>query len=201
MDDQTLDKYCQFLRVIMERINAHFDDQKEYIHCKEGCSRCCENGEYPCSQLEADFLKLGFMTLDSDTQQLIINKILKLKEEKDKFTGKKFIYECPFLINHRCSVYNHRMIICRTFGLSYFDKGDEKKKNTLKVPFCMEQGLNYSEVYDPEKKTFSTELFKQTGYEKEPVAYNLGVEFLIEKFGKDIMNLDFGELKTLLEWL
>lgn len=201
MDDKTLDKYCQFLRVIMERINAHFDDQKEYIHCKEGCSRCCENGEYPCSQLEADFLKLGFMTLDHDTQQLIIDKILKLKEEKAKFTGKKFIYECPFLINHRCSVYKHRMIICRTFGLSYYDKGDEKKKNTLKVPFCMEQGLNYSEVYDAEKKTFSTELFEKTGYKKEPVAYNLGVEFLIEKFGKDIMNLDFGELKTLLEWL
>ncbi len=93
------------------------------------------------------------------------------------------------------------MIICRTFGLSYYDKDDVKKKNTLRVPFCMHQGLNYSEVYDPDKKTFSTDLYKKIGYLNEPMAYNLGVESLMNKFGKDIMHLDFGEIKTLIEWL
>ena len=45
------------------------------------------------------------------------------------------------------------------------------------------------------------ELFKKTGYKAEPVAYNLGVQFLMEKFGKDIMDIDFGEVKALIEWL
>ena len=62
-------------------------------------------------------------------------------------------------------------------------------------------GLNYSEVYDPKINDFSKELYEKTGYEKPPVVYNLGVEFLMNKFGKEIMGLDFGELKTLLEWL
>ncbi len=202
MKENQMESYFQFIRVIMERINAHFEAQKEYIHCKEGCSHCCQNGEYPCSELEFEFIKLGFMTLSPDIQQVIINKVINLKQEKEKCPkGQKFIYECPFLIDNRCSIYRHRMIICRTFGLSYYDKDDETKKNTLKVPFCMNEGLNYSEVYDKEKNTFSTELFKKTGYKAEPVAYNLGVQFLMEKFGKDIMDLDFGEVKALIEWL
>ena len=111
------------------------------------------------------------------------------------------MHKCPFLINHRCSVYPYRMIICRTFGLSYYDKDEYEKRNVLKVPFCIEQGLNYSEVYDQGNKTFSTELFKKTGYKKEPLTYNLGVEFLVKKFGQEIMDLDFGEFKRLIDWL
>ena len=42
---------------------------------------------------------------------------------------------------------------------------------------------------------------QKTGYKKEPLTYNLGVEFLVKKFGQEIMNLDFGEFKRLLEWL
>jgi Fe-S-cluster containining protein len=201
MKENQIEEFCQFIRVIQSRIDEHFEKQKEYIHCKEGCAYCCKNGEYPCSELEFEFIKLGFMALEKEIQQKIIDKVLKLKAEKAVFTGEKFIYECPFLLDNKCSIYKYRMIICRTFGLSYYDKGDEKKKNTLKVPFCMHQGLNYSEVYDPQKKTFSTELYKQLGYKNEPMAYNLGVEALMEKFGKEIMNLDFGEIKTLLDWL
>ena len=81
LPDQT-EKYCQFIRVITNRLNQHFEDQHEYIHCKEGCALCCKNGEYPCSEQEFEFLKLGFMTLEKPIQQEIVQKILKLKAEK-----------------------------------------------------------------------------------------------------------------------
>ena len=201
MEEEKLEKYCQFIRVIQNRIDEHFEKQKEYIHCKEGCAYCCKNGEYPCSELEFEFIKLGFMSLDKEIQQKIINNVLKIKADKAANTKDKFIYECPFLLDDRCSIYKYRMIICRTFGLSYYDKDDDKKKNTLKVPFCMHQGLNYSEVYDQNKKVFSTDLYRKLGYLNEPMAYSLGVESLMDKFGKDIMHIDFGEIKTLIEWL
>ena len=201
IEQERMDKFYQFIRVIMERINSHFEDQKEYIHCKEGCSLCCEKGEYPCSELEFEFLKIGFMSLDRETQQQIVNNTIALKIEKEKCTDKIFMHKCPFLINHRCSVYPYRMIICRTFGLSYYDKDEYEKRNVLKVPFCIEQGLNYSEVYDQENKTFSTELFKKKKKKKEPLTYTLGVEFLVKKFGQEIMDLDFGEFKRLIDWL
>lgn len=199
MNTEEFEKYCQFIRIIMGRINAHFEDQKDYIHCKEGCSYCCQNGEYPCSESEFEFLKVGFMSLDTDTQQKIISNIAKLKQEKQKSNKEQFVHQCPFLIDNKCSVYKYRMIICRTFGLAYFAK--ENNKNTIKVPFCMEQGLNYSEVYDKNSKTFSSELFEKTGYKKEPVAFNLNRNSLKEKFGREIMELDFGEDKALLDWL
>lgn len=201
VETERMEKFYQFMRVIMERINSHFEDQKEYIHCKEGCSLCCEVGEYPCSELEFEFLKFGFMNLDKETQQKVIDNVIELKKEREKCTEKLFMHKCPFLIDKKCSVYPYRMIICRTFGLSYFDTDDYTKKNTIKVPFCMEKGLNYSEVYDKENNSFSTELFKKTGYKKEPLTYNLGVEFLVKKFGQEIMHLDFGEFKRLIEWL
>jgi len=199
MEENQVELYCQFLRVIMSRIDAHFEEQKEYIHCKEGCSLCCQNGEYPCSESEFDFLKLGFMTLDPQIQQTIVNKILMLKAQRANFKGEKFVYECPFLIDNRCSVYKYRMIICRTFGLAYYE--NEKGKNTIKSPFCMENGLNYSDVYDKKSKTFSKSLYEKTGFKKEPTAFNLGRNSLMKKFGKEVMNIDFGEDKALLDWL
>ena len=93
------------------------------------------------------------------------------------------------------------MIICRTFGLSYYDYNEQSGKNELKFPFCVLQGLNYSEVYDKETKGFSTELFNESGYKNEPMAHNLGVESLMNKFGKDVMRLEFGKLKMLIDWL
>ena len=202
MEEKAFEKYCQFIRVISGLINEHFEDQKEYIHCKEGCSYCCKNGEYPCSRLEFEFLKIGFTTLPIDIQQKIINKVVRLKAEKSVFQGEKFVHECPFLIDDKCSVYNFRMIICRTFGLAYYEQSeDPEKPSTIKSPFCMEQGLNYSDVFDKETKTFSREKYIQSGHKKEPVAYNLGLENLKTKFGKEVMDLDFGETKALLEWM
>ena len=199
MKENQIAAYCQFLRVLQGRLQEHFEDQKEYIHCKEGCAHCCKNGEYPCSELEFEFLKIGFAQLDAQTQRIIVDNIVQLKKDKENFKGEQFLYKCPFLIDDRCSVYNFRMIICRTFGLAYYREEDEKKN--MRAPFCMEFGLNYGDVYDKETKTFSKELFEKSGHKTEPVAYNTGVQFLMEKFGKEIMDIDFGEEKTLIDWL
>ena len=199
MKENQIEKYCQFLRVIQGRLNEHFQEQKEYIHCKEGCAHCCKNGEYPCSELEFEFLKIGFSQLDGETQKVIYDNIAQLKKDRAEFDGEQFLYRCPFLINDRCSIYNFRLIICRTFGLAYYRENDKKK--TQRAPFCMELGLNYGDVYDKKTRIFSEELFKKTGHKVEPVAYNTSAEFLMTKLGRELMDLDFGEEKTLIDWL
>lgn len=193
-----LENYITFLRVLSNRLDEHFENQKEYIHCKEGCSHCCKNGQYPCTELEFEFLKMGFYNLPIDQKKQIVDNIIKLKQLQEK--SEKFYYECPFLINDRCSVYNFRMIICRTFGLAYHINNDKTGKTMLKSPFCMEIGLNYSEVYDNKTKTFSMEKFKHSGYKQEPLAYNISTNFLKTEFGEKVMNIDFGEEKALIDW-
>ena len=198
MIPEDFDKYCQFIRVVTQRLNEHFASQKEYIFCKEGCSLCCENGEYPCTELEADFLKSGTILLNSEAKDKIFYNIEKCKADKNNYKGKKFHYVCPFLIDKKCSVYNFRPLICRVFGLSYYSELNEKRE--IKIPFCVEQGLNYSAVYDKDKDILSMEKFCSGGFKHEPLSTNLSPEFLKSKVGEDILGLNFGKEKPLLDW-
>lgn len=204
MDNQTLITYEQFIRVITKNINDHFEDQKEYICCKEGCSHCCERGAYPCSLLELEYLSIGYGALPVDVQNKINDNIEQIKKEKAEFNGgeKAFSYKCPFLIDNKCSVYDYRLLVCRAFGLIYYnDKKEIGGENPLRIPFCYEKGLNYSKVYDEKENQLSLEKYQELGYKKEPVAYNLYYNKLRDAVGKEMMNLDFGEEKSLIEWL
>ena len=202
MDNYNLEIYEKFIRVITGRINEHFEEQKEYLCCKEGCALCCQSGQYPCTSLELEYLSLGFSYLPQEIQEKIYSNIDKIKKEKADFKGEKFLYTCPFLIDNKCGVYNHRLIVCRTFGLIYFNEDAEVSKiNPLKVPFCFEKGLNYSKVYDKEKNNLSVKKCKEQGYKNEPIAYNLNFKQYREKVGKNMLNLDFGEEKSLIDWL
>ena len=202
MEAELQNKYFQFIRVITSRIDANFENQKEYIKCKEGCALCCKNGEYPCTELEFEFLKLGIGTLDIPTREIVVNNIQKLKAEKKLCKDEKFLYECPFLINNRCCVYKYRMIICRTFGLPYYDdKSDADGDNRIKIPFCMNRGLNYSNVLDKETGKISNKLYEEGGYKNNPQASSLTLNVIKNEFGQKVMGLNFGEVKPLIDWL
>ena len=202
MDSYTLSLYQQFINVISKNIDEHFEAQKEYICCKEGCSLCCRQGEYPCSELEFEYLTIGFSYLSQEIQNIILKNIEKIKKEKAEFKGEDYSYQCPFLINDKCSVYNYRMVVCRTFGLIYYNDTEKVgDSNPMKIPFCNEKGLNYSKVIDKENKMISAEKVKAFGYKNEPIGYNLNFKQLKEKVGKEMLGLNFGEEKTLIEWL
>ena len=196
MDNSTFILYEQFIRVVTERLDEYFKNQSEYLCCKEGCSLCCSTGMYPCTKLELDYLYIGFLGLLKETQDKIMANISKIKEEKSNSGEKKFLHTCPFLIDNRCSVYNHRMLVCRTFGLIYQDEN-----GSMNMPFCIDNGLNYSLVYDREQNKILAEKVKTLGYKNDPVAYNLNFYQLRKKVGEEMLNLDFGEEKALIDWL
>ncbi len=203
MTPELFETYCRFIRVITEHINSHFEEQKEYIFCKEGCSLCCQNAQYPCTELEFKFLNLGFSLLDINLKNKIFENIIKIKKDKNTFSETKFRYTCPFLIDNKCSVYYYRPLICRSFGLSYYEQVKNEKgeiQNILQIPFCVEKGLNYHEVYDIEKGVLSTDLFKAKGFKIEPKAYHLSPEYLISEVGENMLGLSFGNVKPLIDW-
>lgn len=195
MLDNRLILFCFYLDKIEAKLKKFFDSQKEYICCKEGCSKCCENGVYPCTELEYQFLKLGFDHLDFETRNTVIENISKIKQTISENDGKISNYTCPFLINNRCSVYFFRPLICRVFGLPQYDD-----KGVIKVPFCVDDGLNYSKVYNKDDDTISVEKYEELGFKEEPLAFNLRLPFLIREVGEEGMGLDFGERKTIIEW-
>lgn len=196
MEYKRLEAYVEYLNFIQEKIDKFFIEQSPYICCKEGCSKCCESGEYPTSELEMHYLMRGFLQLPEDTRTIIRERIAVLSKQKTEFEGKEFLYNCPFLIDNKCSVYKYRPIICRAFGLSYYGINDPK----VKLPFCINEGLNYSMVYDEERKTISTELYKKTGIGQEPLSYNLSLKFLLDNESVHNLGIEFGQERNLIEW-
>lgn len=193
---EDIEKYEIYLRFVDKQVGKFFKEQAPYIFCKEGCSHCCETGEYPFSEIEFAYLMIGVQTLPPETISEIEKNMLKVKQEKENHkSDKPFMHACPFLVNKRCSLYNYRGIICRTHGLAFFSKS-----NKLLVPACVNFGLNYSNVYDFEKDTISDEKFKASGIEQEPLAHNVGLAFMMENDLTKKLELDFGELKPMCHW-
>lgn len=193
---QAYEKYLEILDAYLQKF---FMQQKDYIFCKEGCSLCCENGSYPFSRLEFDYLMYGFSQLPEDIKIQIVDEIKQFKKEKEQSQEKKFFHKCPFLIDKKCSVYKYRALICRNYGLMYFYK-NKAGEQRYHMPCCVSEGLNYSNVYDKKEGVLTTEKWKATGFEIEPVSYNVSLAFLMDNELTKHLNLEFGEQKHILDW-
>ena len=193
---ESLEKYRLYLKTIQQQLDKFFEEQSPYINCKEGCSHCCEKGEYPYSELEITYLMSGVKTLDTKTIELIEENIAELRRQREQNKESKFLHACPFLVNKRCSLYEYRGLVCRSHGLAFFSK-----ENKLLVPACSELGLNYANVYDHETSMISDEKYRALGIEQEPLAHNVGHHFLSNNETTKALGLDFGDVKTMADWM
>ena len=175
-----LKKYEKFLKELDKKLKKYFDEQSEYICCKEGCSCCCEVGDYPFTQLEMMYLMEGFKALPNDIKILVKNSLMQTKSNR---VSTHLFYKCPFLINNKCSVYKYRGITCRTFGLAYFTKD-----KIVKVPECVHQNLCYSKV------------FKDNELLTEPVKECLGLFDIVDNKLAKKYKLEFGPSRSLIDW-
>ena len=190
-----IENYLLYLRFLDQKLNTFFEILKPYIFCKKGCARCCKNAQFPYSKIEFEYLSFGIEQLDVETKNIIIKNIDDVLKQKEQFKGELFKYDCPFLINNVCTVYNYRGIICRTFGLA--NVGADGR---MKVPFCCFEGLNYSNVMEDNGNKISAEKFKKLGVDQEPVAFNTNYEFLTDPDFERGFKFTFGEIKPLVEW-
>lgn len=172
-----LREYERFLDEYDKHLNDLRISQQKYIKCQKGCSQCCQKGDYPFSRLEMEYLIKGFLTLEISIQEQIKININAAKNKKE--------YTCPFLINNECSVYKYRGLVCRTHGLAY--KNDGK----IKLPYCANNGLNYSEIYD-----------KSTGeiIIDNPIQENLKIDAIFENEIAQKYQLEKGEIRRLIDW-
>lgn len=188
--------YEKYLDQIGAKIDKFFDQAKPYIFCKEGCSHCCETGQYPFSELEFKYILFGALNLSAEEIKIIDENVAEIKKQQKESNDDPFMYKCPFLINKRCCVYKYRGLICRTHGLAFYIDDNQN----IKIPGCVDFGLNYSNVVDKETKMISQEIFDSLGFEKEPVAYNLSLKFLMNNEATEYLELDFGESKASIDW-
>lgn len=191
--------YEKYLETLSGHLNKFFAAQKPYIFCKPGCSKCCEKGIYPFTRLEFEYINEEIQALSDEKRNALFQRIKKIKESKPK-NGEKFYYTCPFLVDNKCETYQHRAIECRCYGLTRFHVTESLKHYTM--PACVDDGLNYSNVFDFEKNNFSAQkvekVNKDVGGQFEPESYNLDLTFLTTCSMAE--GLDFGETKALIDW-
>lgn len=191
-----IENFEKFLDMLDKKLEQFFLSQQPYIFCKKGCAKCCQNAQFPFSEIEFKYARQGYEKLSKNAQNIIKNNIKKILEKKNNTNMDNFTYTCPFLINNECSIYKYRGIVCRTFGLLHIEA-----QNGSDVPFCALEGLNYSNVFDPATKKFSPAMFKTLDTEIEPVAFNLKYDFLTdEEFAKGY-GFKFGKVKPLIDWI
>lgn len=187
-------RYQIFLHTFGKELERMFREQSEFIMCKEGCSYCCEKGEYPFSELEFSYILDAYKELDRETKFKILENIANVNEKRSKFSGEQFMYDCPFLVYNRCTVYENRGLICRTFGL-LVEHDDER----LTMPFCQDLGLNYSKVYDRDKGQIVIEKDGTPLCETMPKAYRISREHVLKLSIAKNLDIEWGESKTLID--
>ena len=186
----SFEKFEKFLKSVDEDLVKIFDYQKEYLCCKKGCSYCCEDGDYPLSELEFAYLQEEYNKLDDKVKEKISKNIEKIKKENTES------YICPYLVEHSCSIYSHRPFVCRTFGVL-----TENAKGNPSYPKCATLGLNFSKIYDEEKQHLSFELVEKNGFKIFPKIFRLSNKVVMNLPYAKELGLNFGEAKRLIDFL
>jgi hypothetical protein len=183
-----ISRYEDFLKEFDILLDNLFQNQKRYIKCKKGCSKCCEIGDYPFSQLEFSYLTKGFLNLPTEKKKIVQENIKQIADDKKAFQGGRFQYKCPFLIDNECCVYAYRGLVCRTFGLCYYDETVQ----AVKLPECVNFDLNYSEFFDKKSQTLNIQNVPQI---------NLRIDKIFESDIAKKYELDCGEIRALDKWI
>lgn len=93
------------------------------VACHEGCSHCCKNLTLNINIIEIPPIVDELNNLQDSHKQTIYQNIQNLDKKYNPSLPQ--VFDCPFLINNTCSVYNGRPIICR----SMFSSDESSCKN------------------------------------------------------------------------
>lgn len=194
-----LDKYIKYIKSLEKELKGYFDDQAEFLSCKAGCEICCIESYYPASELEYEYIKLGLQTLPEEIKLIITKRAFNIFIDRMELIGKNgenapFNYECPFLFNKSCIIYEYRPILCRSYGLMFIDHND---RNKYTLPNCINFGLNYANVWDEKMNRISQEKADQLGINKKIQVYD--IDYITLK--KRASEIDFKEVHMLYEFI
>lgn len=119
---------------ILDRADAHFASvsasQPNALACRLGCTACCI-GLFEISGADVVVLAEGLRSLPLDHRNTLIERATEVLERLDHpelgedgearsefFDGPAADEPCPALDSTgSCSIYRHRPLVCRTFGL------------------------------------------------------------------------------------
>lgn len=180
---ESIEAYKELLSKIQTLTNEIKNEYPGEINCKLGCCDCCNN-IFNISIIEAYYLQDGFQQLSIEKQDLIRLNIHEVSELiASDITSKEDIF-CPLLVGKECALYDHRPIICRTYGYPMLDQ------QTGNIATCHK---NFNQMREEEYtlKTISTKLLSA-----QTVVLS---QFLLTEKGKTLPDNYIPPLYSILE--
>jgi Fe-S-cluster containining protein len=118
-----LDRADEFFKGVVTR-------QPEQLACRRGCTMCC-HGLFEIGTADVSLITAGIRSLDPRVRAVVVDRARRVldelaqpnlrecePEEKEAFFDRAEDAPCPALDDEgACVLYEHRPIVCRTFGL------------------------------------------------------------------------------------
>jgi uncharacterized protein len=103
---EVIKQYLALRDEIDQRYQELHQEHESHQQCRAGCDQCC--------------MDFGVLPVEFEVIKELAGDQLKNGQSVQQEGA------CPFLINHRCSIYDFRPIICRTQGLPLLFMGEEE---------------------------------------------------------------------------
>ncbi|MEO8033638.1 MAG: YkgJ family cysteine cluster protein [Acidobacteriota bacterium] len=124
------DRYKRVLERADEFFGSVMASQPQNLRCGRGCSLCC-HGLFEIGSVDVALIAEGLERLHPQRRKMIIRRSQEIVEsskhpnirecspiEKERFFDRTATTACPNLDETgSCMIYEHRPLICRTFGL------------------------------------------------------------------------------------
>lgn len=105
----------------------------EAIHCRKGCSECCSQ-MFQITEIEAAYISAGVKALPEQRRIEMQSRARAYNAAREKLLGRAGAPDawgslpppglrlpCPALVDGACSIYEHRPMICRKYGIPLYN--------------------------------------------------------------------------------
>ncbi len=163
-----MEPYESYLKVAGEW-EAEFSRNRalhgERIHCRKGCSDCCSQ-MFLITEIEAAYISNGVKELPAAQRDTLRERAERYSIEREKLLADRKLPDawgalpppglrlpCPALVDGACSIYEHRPLICRKYGIPLFNP--QKPERIFACELNFKSG---EEIDDPELIQIQTSL-------------------------------------------
>jgi Fe-S-cluster containining protein len=140
-------------RKIVAAVEAEFERNRSLhgarIRCGPGCTECCHH-VFAITRFEADEVARGVAALPAGQRRELEMRAARYIED-GLVRGERL--PCPALQEGRCSIYEHRPLLCRKFGMPLYNP--DKPEGILACELNFASG---EEIHDPELIQIQTEI-------------------------------------------
>lgn len=141
----------------------------ERIHCRKGCSECCSQ-MFLITEVEAAYISRAVKKFSAGRRAVLRRRAREYLARREEILAQRSVPDewgalpppglrlpCPALENGACSIYEHRPLICRKYGIPLFNPKKPERIFACELNFAPGE-----EIDDPELVQIQTGLFRRS---------------------------------------